>query len=64
MTKIPTLRQHGARAIECVCPGCDFMITDPRCAVLVDDVLAIVCPKCGWHVSVDCKKFRRTGEST
>ena len=58
VTTIPTIQDHGARKIECQCPCCHFMITDPKCAVLIDDVLAITCPKCDHHMAIDCKNVR------
>jgi hypothetical protein len=61
---ISTVQRHGARAIECRCDCCHFVIRDPRCAVLIDDVLAVVCPRCDFHMAIDCKEIRRKATKT
>jgi hypothetical protein len=50
---IPTIHAHGAHSIECECEACGFIITDAARAVIVNRTLAITCPSCDHHMTIE-----------
>jgi hypothetical protein len=39
--------------IDLRCGKCSFDITNPKCAIMVDNTVAIICPNCDYHHTLE-----------
>jgi hypothetical protein len=51
-----TMEIRNATMINVFCGSCGFHITDPRSCSMIDGVIAVICPNCDAHVTLDCRE--------